>query len=367
MTKILVIEDEPTILENIIEILELGNYEGVAAQNGRIGVQLALEHRPDLIICDVMMPELDGYGVLMHLRSEPSMVTTPFIFLTAKSDKEAVRKGMEFGADDYLTKPFTPQELLRSIEIRLARQESITREHSRQLEDLRGNIVHMLPHELRTPLSAIMGYSEFLLEEPDVLAHEDVAAMIGRINVASRRLFHLIENFLVYAQIEILKPKGERILTSMTQSPHQIIAEQAQALALEAQRGADLRLDIAEIPSVQVSLDSLRKICSELIQNAFKFSKPGTPVEVCTIAGNGVYTLLIRDEGRGMTAQQIAEIGAYMQFERKIFEQQGAGLGLSIARGLAELHNGALKIESVPSEYTTVSVSLPVKGELHSG
>jgi two-component system sensor histidine kinase/response regulator len=362
MTKILVIEDEPAILENIVEILGLMNYEAVTAVNGRIGVQVALEARPDLIICDVMMPELDGYGVLMHLRSEPTMATTPFVFLTAKSDRDAIRLGMETGADDYLTKPFTPAELLRAIEIRLERHASISREHGRRLEDLRGNIVHMLPHELRTPLSAIMGYSELLLEEPDVKSLPEIADMIRRINVASNRLYHLVENFLMFAQLEILKPQGERIFDSLTENPQVIIEEQARTKAKDSQRSADLHTEFVDVPSVQVSSDSLRKISSELIQNAFKFSKPGTPVEVRTFVNDDMYTLSIHDQGRGMTAQQIAEIGAYMQFERKLFEQQGSGLGLSIAKGLAELHNGALKIESVPDQFTIVRVMFPLKG-----
>jgi anti-anti-sigma factor len=130
MTTILVIEDELGIRENIQEILELEDFEVLTAPNGKIGVELALKHNPDLIICDVMMPELDGYGVLMALRQDPRTVGTPFIFLSAKAAKEDHRKGMELGADDYLTKPFTPKEICQAINTRLQKQAILLNKYS---------------------------------------------------------------------------------------------------------------------------------------------------------------------------------------------------------------------------------------------
>ncbi len=117
--KILLIEDEAEMAENISEILALAHYDVTIAPNGKIGVELAQETHPDLILCDVMMPELDGYGVIHILGSDPDTATIPFIFLTAKADREDVRTGMGFGADDYVTKPFSSAELLEVIELRL--------------------------------------------------------------------------------------------------------------------------------------------------------------------------------------------------------------------------------------------------------
>jgi two-component system, sensor histidine kinase and response regulator len=134
MTTILAIEDETKIRENIQEILELEGFDVLTAENGRIGVQLAQDHHPDLIICDVMMPELDGYDVLVALRQDPSTVKIPFIFLSAKATKADFRKGMSLGADDYLTKPFTPSELREAIEIRLEKQTMMMERYSQELE-----------------------------------------------------------------------------------------------------------------------------------------------------------------------------------------------------------------------------------------
>ncbi len=134
MTTILAIEDETKIRENIQEILELEGFDVLTAENGRIGVQLAQAHHPDLIICDVMMPELDGYDVLVTLRQDPSTLKIPFIFLSAKATKADFRKGMSLGADDYLTKPFTPSELREAISVRLQKQNVMMARYSQELE-----------------------------------------------------------------------------------------------------------------------------------------------------------------------------------------------------------------------------------------
>lgn len=123
MTKILLIEDNDDIRENVVEILELSGFEVYAAINGRKGVALALQHKPDIILCDIMMPEMDGYGVLEELNTHADTKAIPFIFLTAKAERPDIRKGMELGADDYLTKPFDDTELLRAIESRLKKKE----------------------------------------------------------------------------------------------------------------------------------------------------------------------------------------------------------------------------------------------------
>ncbi len=115
MTKILVIEDEGTVRENILELLDAEGFDAIAAENGRIGLELAKQHLPDLILCDVRMPELDGYGVLKGLRSEVTTSAIPFLFLTAKAAKTDLLYGLELGATAYITKPFTLSQLLDAI------------------------------------------------------------------------------------------------------------------------------------------------------------------------------------------------------------------------------------------------------------
>ena len=126
MKKILVIEDEPEMRRNITTLLRYYDYEPIAAENGRVGIDAARRDKPDLILCDVMMPELNGHGVLQALQTDPALARIPFIFLTAKGEKDDLRSGMNLGADDYLTKPVGNADLIRAIEARLRRSEQQT-------------------------------------------------------------------------------------------------------------------------------------------------------------------------------------------------------------------------------------------------
>src|SRR5476651_1556459 len=134
--KVLIIEDNNDIRENIVEILELAAYTVFAANNGKTGVDLAIKNMPDIILCDIMMPELDGYGVLYMLNKNPDLSAIPFIFLTAKAERIDLRKGMEMGADDYLTKPFDDMDLLNAIESRLKKKEAQQNFYSKSLDRL---------------------------------------------------------------------------------------------------------------------------------------------------------------------------------------------------------------------------------------
>jgi two-component system sensor histidine kinase/response regulator len=124
MSKILVIEDQGQMRKNLVTILQMENFEVLSAENGRQGIELAKKHRPDLILCDVMMPKLDGFGVVETLRADTDLATLPVIFLTARGDKSDVRAGMNLGADDYLVKPVAREDLLAAVHIRLARRQA---------------------------------------------------------------------------------------------------------------------------------------------------------------------------------------------------------------------------------------------------
>lgn len=176
--KILIIEDEVQIRENIQQILELSGFEAYTAYDGKAGLELVKTSPPDLILCDIMMPELDGYDVLSALRQEPATASIPVIFLTAKADRVDLRRGMELGADDYLTKPFETDELLRAISARLERQTMLTQQYtserqqtkklrqeileghrklqeSQQLADVKTELLQRISQDLRNPLSNI--------------------------------------------------------------------------------------------------------------------------------------------------------------------------------------------------------------------
>ncbi len=316
---------------------------------------------PDLILCDVNMGKVDGYLTLASLRTEAPTAAIPFILMTGLADNAGMRHGMELGADDYLPKPFTTDVLYAAVEARLKKSQTVRDEAESKLRHLRDNISLMMPHEMRTPLNGIISNAELLATSAATIPAKDVGEIGQDILKSSQRLERLIENFLIYAQLELIAadPKNINALRiGRLEKPSAIIENTTRTLAAQAGRRSDLTIEAADIP-VPMSAEYFSKIVNELVQNAFKFSEPETPVEVrLADSFNGV-EFSVTDQGRGFSTEQIRRIGAYMQFDRKLQEQQGLGLGLVIAKRLADLHGGTLTIEGRKGSGTTVTVKLP--------
>jgi two-component system, sensor histidine kinase and response regulator len=364
MTTILVIDDTDALREEIVEVLECEGFEVLSASNGNQGIQLAQEKLPDLIVCDVIMPFLDGYGTLAALRQNQSTEAIPFIFLTAKTTKDDIRHGMTLGADDYLTKPFTTKELLTAIATRLQKQATINKKVEIELDTLRKSISQSLPHELRTPLNGILGFSELLV---DFLGGEDqvqLKAMAENIHLSAKQLLRTIQNYLLYAELEISAstPAQPILLDTQKFAYNDMLSELLTQKAQQNDRAPDLHLDFRDSVTVSIPANHLYKIAEEIIDNSFRYSRTGTPIHVSSNISeqDKTFTIQFTDCGRGMTLEQINSIGAYMQFARRLHEQQGAGLGLTIARRLAELYGGTIKIDSIFGKQTTVKLVLPI-------
>ncbi|KOR36034.1 MULTISPECIES: hybrid sensor histidine kinase/response regulator [Planktothricoides] len=363
MTKILAIEDDNHVREIIWEILEAEDFHVIEAENGLIGLEMAIQEQPDLVICDVMMPGMDGLTVLKNLRENPVTQTVPFIFLTAKVTKYDMREGMDLGADDYLTKPFTRDELLGSVSSRLKKSAAAQQHSEEKLNELRNNLTRTLPHELLTPLNGILGFTSFLIDEYQEMEPTEIRQVLQDVKYSGERLYQLIQNFLLYAQLELVGKDPDRLkvfLQGETLSSHLTINAVSYEKAVWFNRVDDLHLKLVD---TELSIDEhwFSKIVSELVENAFKFSEAGQPVKISSFLEDGQFILSVCDRGRGMTPEQISAVGAYVQFERKLYEQQGSGLGLAISQRLTQLNQGQLKIESIPGEETTVTVSFPLR------
>lgn len=364
MTVILIIEDEEALREALIDLLHFEGYQAVGAADGLAGLQAARERHPDLIICDIRMPLLDGYGVLLELSRSPETSSIPFIFLTAHASREYLRRGMTLGADDYVTKPFAHEELLAAIRTRLQKQTRVRAAYEQRIEHFREQLMHTLPHEFRTPLTAVLGYAEVLAADAaaNTLDPGRTLEMAQAIVQAGNRLHRLVENYLLYAQVEILKLDEARLAvlrTQVTPHPDFEIDSVCRREASLVEREKDLVVG-GEPHAVATGEDTLRKIAQEVVSNAFKFSAPGQPVEVHYAPDRAHFAIQVRDHGRGMTREQIQQVGAYMQFNRKLYEQQGSGMGLIVARRLAELHQGWLHMDTPADGGLQVTIRLPL-------
>jgi signal transduction histidine kinase len=361
MRKILVIDDEEWLREMVHMALHQKGFDVVEAENGAVGVEMARKELPDLILCDVNMDKMDGYGTLSSLRNEASTASIPFILMTGLADHAGMRHGMELGADDYLPKPFTIEALYGAVDARLKKVQAVRAEAEKKLSDLRDNISMMLPHELRTPLNGILAYGEILAAEAETLPASEVAEMGQVIHDSGKRLERLIENFLIYAQLEMMGSDPQKVSSlrsKQTKAPAAIVEQHARAQAEALGRSFDLAVELQDTP-IPMSDEYLAKIVDELVQNAFKFSSRGTPVRVELSSSADEIMLTVTDSGRGFSTDHISRIGAYMQFDRKLHEQQGIGLGLVITKRLTELHGGKLAIQSSPGAATSVTVRLP--------
>jgi signal transduction histidine kinase len=359
--KILVIDDEEWLREMIQLALRQRGYDVIEAHGGHDGIEKARKELPDLILCDVNMGKVDGYLTLAALRTEAPTAAIPFILMTGLADNAGMRHGMELGADDYLPKPFTTEVLYAAVEARLKKSQTVHDEAERKLAHLRDNISLIMPHEMRTPLNGILSNAEMLATSAATLKPGDITEMGQEMLKSGQRLERLIENFLIYAQLELIAadPKNVNALRiGKTEQPASVIKKISGAQAVQAVRLNDLKIEATDI-SVPMSEEYFSKVVNELVQNAFKFSEAGSPVQVrLAEAFNGV-ELSVTDQGRGFSTEQIRRIGAYVQFDRKMQDQQGLGLGLVITKRLAELHGGTLAIEGSKGSGTTVTVKLP--------
>lgn len=360
MKRILVIDDDAAVRSLIVETIQLEGWQAIAAADGEAGLTLAEKEFPDLILCDIQMPRMDGYAVLHAIRENKSTAAIPFIFLSGLGDKPKVRQGMESGADDYITKPFTVQELTGAMNARFQKQAAFHETAESRLKELRDSLSFALPHELVTPLNTILGFSGLLVDMPEI-SRAELKEYASLMRQSAERLKELIEKFLQFAQLE-LNAKTPHPQDTSFLIPHltsDTIVETANRVAREQNRSEDLQLHLEKVEH-QVSASHLERVIRELVQNAFKFSSPKTSVLVKSSQVDGIFQVEVLDHGRGFSPEQIQRVGANIQFDRRLQEQQGSGLGLAITRRIAEIYGGRLELQSAPGEPTLVRVEFPL-------
>ena len=199
---VLVVEDNPTMSEGICDVLEMEGYLVLRAGNGVEGLSFLKEGGVDLILADIMMPLMDGYDFYQKVREHPEWTAIPFIFLTARGQKEDIRFGKRLGADDYLVKPFDPADLVVVVEAKLRRAKEVRQAAEHGLDALKQNILNALSHEFRTPLTYIQGYTDLLLDGDMADEPELFKDFLERIQTGSQRIHKLVEEFIFLVSVE---------------------------------------------------------------------------------------------------------------------------------------------------------------------
>lgn len=375
---ILVIEDEPVVRANILALLQVEGFHVIGAENGQMGVQLAQTHIPDLIICDVMMPEMNGYDVLQRLRQTITTKMIPFIFLSARSERQDFRQGMELGADDYLTKPFTRVELLQAITTRLNRRADITQLQQKIVELQQANLlkddfVNTAAHELRSPLANIKLAIQMLELSTDA---EKQRIYLKLLHTACDREVELINDLLDLQRAEAQSP--ERTLEKLNLLQWiPAFAEPFYGRTQQRQQKLEIILT-PHLPPLLTVVRSFERILTELLNNACKYTPPGGSIILEIASADNKLQLIssnygapaspsLADQSLTIVVRNQAEIPPHSLprlFDRFYripggdrWNQGGTGLGLALVKTLVEQLGGNIQVTSA-SGWTQFTVIL---------
>jgi signal transduction histidine kinase len=368
MTKILVIEDEADIRDEVIDWLQFEGYTVIGAVNGQQGLERIYQETPDLIVSDIAMPEMDGYELLLEVRLNPRFINIPFIFLTAVSDRDSVRKGMNMGADDFVTKPFTHAELLESIRSRLGKktaqesqiQAQIERLHSDLTEErekrlLKSRLVAMFSHDFRNPLSSILSSSSIIRNYEDRLTPERKRQYLDRIDGSVRLLLQMLDDMLMVAEME----SGHFEFSPQLFDLNALIETILDEFRLISQGTHRLTFRTYLRNYIYADPKLMRHIITNLLSNAIKYSSENTEVTIIVEERDQQVSLMVEDHGIGIPEESLPLLFDAFHRAQNAKSVSGMGLGLTIVKQSVDLHGGTIDVGSVLGEGTRFVVMLP--------
>lgn len=363
--RILVVEDDVNLLEGIQTVLELDNYCVISTENGKqaLNALSSSETPPDLIVSDIMMPQMDGISLLREVRKVPAWIKIPFIFLTARSEKSDIQRGKQLGVDDYLVKPFDADDLLIAVESRLNRHKMINEVYDDAMSAVKRNILTILNHEFRTPLTFVVAYADMLNDQTNQLSDAELLTFLRGVNSGALRLRRLIENFIQLVEMETGDAqKAYNLRKTMIADLGSIIDTARQDVYNVTGFTQPFSVEIEPgLPPFAGDKLYLKTVFVQLIDNAVKFSGPNDPIIVGAQREGDDLHLWVRDHGRGIEPAEQAHIWEmFYQIDRSIHEDQGTGSGLAIVRNIASLHGGRAEVESRPNQGSMFSIFIPL-------
>lgn len=374
---VLFVEDNADFRDSAARFLELSDYKVVVASDGVEALEILDKSNllPDVIISDISMPNMNGYQFFEAVRERPEMTGVPFIFLTALDARDDFKLGWDVGVDEYLVKPFRPEDFLSVIRNRINRNREIQEMAAKQLDLTRNMIVRILSHELRTPLTYVRGGFTLLADEINKEQAEDISinrleiqTILHLIHSGTERLNRLAEQMVMLA--ELTSTKSSHTWAGMIAPIH--MNEVIETACANLQNLADENQVQIEINVADVLMNGISNLLiaaiAEPLRNAIKFSEQGQTVWVeanVDPEDEGFIIIDIRDEGRGIKAEDLENIWEIMQqSEREVYEHQGLGLGLPITQQIVKLHQGTANIQSSPDQGTVVTLRLPLHLEV---
>lgn len=358
--KVLVVDDVPTNVMLVQAILKKEGYTILTCDNGPKALTIAQEQHPHLVLLDIMMPEMDGYEVLQHLKSNPETSDIPVIIMSALSDMQSIVKGYQLGAIEYVTKPFQREELLKRVAHRyeLFSIKRIKQELENTIES-RDTLYSVIAHDLRSPLGSLkMMINAVLLMVDKKALGDEVFEMLQMINKTSEEIFLLLDNLLKWAKSRL----NRQNIFQQQIDINSIIASSANIYETMAkQKGVKLVLEgLDDKLTGSVDIDMLKTIIRNLMSNALKFSFEGGTITLSSKTDGDYVIISVKDTGKGIKKED----------QEKLLKQdthfttygtnneKGSGLGLMLTKEFVELHEGKLWFESEENKGTTFIFSL---------
>jgi signal transduction histidine kinase len=356
---VLVADDNADMREYLVHLLR-DRYALEVVADGAAALHAARADRPDLILADIMMPRMDGLELLRALRADPGTATIPVVLLSARAGEEAAVEGLQAGADDYLIKPFSAQELLARVKVHV--DMSRARE---EIERERDEFLSAVAHDLRTPLTAIKGFTQILqrqLKRHAVLDAERAADPLRLIDHTATRLTQMIAELQDITLIGPGRPLALQLAPiDLTRLVREVVDQQ--------QQSAPSHYIQASLPAGPLGIvgdaSRLERVLSNLLANAVKYSPPSTAVDVSLTqegeGAEGVAVITVADKGIGIPAAELS--GIFDRFSRGsnvTSDTTGTGIGLASVRQIVEQHGGTVTVESREAEGSTFSVRLPL-------
>ena len=364
--KILIVDDEPDLLEITAAYLEMEGYTPMTAISGAAALELIKTTTPDMILSDITMPGMTGFDLFEKIRSNLALQNTPFVFLSGHTDLQHVMAGKELGSDDYLMKPYEPEMLISTIKGKLKRRQQLNDSMSLQMEALKNQLVRLVSHEMKTPLTSILGVTEILTQGKENLSPEDFTGFLEMLKTGTVRLNKMVEDFLLVVRIDTGELNKEIDGREARIAPLEVL-ERFVAAHEEIRKRKNLTVEMSvadESLYLLIQPTHFENIVFRLLDNACNFVNMAGIIRVTSRHEAARYILSIEDNGNGIPRDKQKDLfQKFYQVNRESQEQQGAGLGLYIARKLAELNRCELGFESEEGKGSTFYLSIPKKGE----
>ncbi|HUI31010.1 MAG TPA: response regulator [Candidatus Acidoferrales bacterium] len=359
---ILLVDDEQANLELFSTILTEEGYRVLSAARGDDALHLLETSKPDLIISDIYMPEMGGFEFYEKVQKVQELRSVPFIFLSALSDWQHVREGKELGADDYLTKPVDIDELVTTVKGKLKRAASLRSAMQSEFETLKEQILSTLSHELNTPLTYIIGFSEIIGNSESPIPMDELKEFAGLIRQGGDRLKNFVDDFLEAVQIDSGKTAEYYSRSKKEFNLSESITLLSREYAMVAtEKNVQFQSDVPDELRVMGSETLIRDAIGRILSNAVKFTSEGN-VKVCARPDGNIVQLEIADTGVGIPEKELPRVcEKFYQVNKDKQQQQGAGLGLYIANNLAKINHCELAISSIEGVGTKVTLDIPAR------